>query len=101
MPFLAVLTAPEYVFQYPYIAKLAPILGFTSSDQLLLPLTVTFCVAALVAGTVRILQLWASIRIAYSVGHDLSTDAYFRTLYQSYKKHLDRNSSEVISGVQK
>ena len=101
VPFLAALTAPEHIFQYSYVAKLAPILGFTSSDQLLLPLTVVFCVAALAAGTVRTLQLWASIRIAYSVGHDLSTDAYLRTLYQPYKKHLDRNSSEVISGVQK
>ena len=101
VPFLAVLTSPESVFKYPYVAKLATILGFTSSDQLLFPLTVSFCVAALVAGTVRILQLWASIRIAYSVGHDLSTDAYLRTLYQPYKKHLDRNSSEVIAGVQK
>ena len=101
MPFLAVLSAPENVFQFPYVAKLAPILGFTSAGQLLLPLTVAFCVASLVAGIVRILQLWASIRISYSVGHDLSTDAYLRTLYQPYKKHLDRNSSEVITGVGK
>ena len=101
VPFLAVLTAPESVFQYPYVANLASILGFTSADQLLLPLTATFCVASLTAGAVRISQLWASTRIAYSVGHDLSTAAYLRTLYQPYKKHLDRNSSEVIAGVEK
>ena len=101
LPFLLVLTAPERIFQYPYMADLAAILGITSADQLLLPLTVIFCVAALAAGTVRVLQLWASTRIAYSVGHDLSTAAYLCTLYQPYQKHLDRNSSEVIAGVQK
>ena len=101
VPFLAVITAPEQVFQYPYVADVALILGITSSDQLLLPLVGVFCMLALTAGAVRVFQLWASTRIAHSIGHDLSTAAYLRTLYQPYKEHLDRNSSEVISGVQK
>ena len=101
VPFLTVLTDPKQVLEYSYVADVAPIFGITSADQLLLPLVVVFCVAALVAGVVRILQLWVSTRIAYSVGHDLSTAAYLRTLYQPYKQHLDRNSSEVIAGVEK
>ena len=101
IPFIGVLTNPESVFLNPYIADLASFFGITSADQLLLPLTVLFCTVALLAGAIRIFQLWASTRIAYSFGHDLSTAAYVRTLYQPYRQHLDRNSSEVITGVDK
>ena len=73
VPFIALLSSPEHIFQYPYVANFASTFGYTTADQLLLPITVIFCGASLVAGIVRILQLWASIRIAYSVGHDLST----------------------------
>ena len=101
MPFIGVLSNPEHVFMNPYITDLASLFGITAADQLLFPLTMLFCMAALLAGAVRILQLWASTRIAYSFAHYLNTAAYVRTLYQPYKQHLDRNSSEVISGVEK
>ena len=101
VPFLGVLSEPENVFQYAIIADLAPIFGITSAEQLIFPITAVFCLAALISGTIRIMQLWASTRIAYSVGHDLSTSAFLRTLYQPYEQHLERNSSEVIAGVHK
>lgn len=39
LPFLGVLTAPERVHAYPGVADAARSLGFTSADQLLLPIT--------------------------------------------------------------
>lgn len=101
LPFLAVLSAPERVFQYPVIANLSSRLGITSPDQLLLPLTLIFAAAALIAGAIRLLQLWANNNFTYSLGHDLSLEVYHRTLYQPYQVHLARNSSEVISGINK
>jgi len=101
VPFLGVITSPERVYQYPLVAELALEIGVTAADQLLLPITVIFIMAALLAGAVRLLQLWANQRFSYLVGHDLSSSAYFRTLYQPYKTHLERNSSEVIIGVWK
>jgi ABC-type multidrug transport system fused ATPase/permease subunit len=43
--------------------------------------------------------LWASTRIAFSAGADLGIEVYRRTLYQPYRVHVARNSSEVISGI--
>lgn len=43
--------------------------------------------------------LWATNRLSFSVGAELSIDIYRRTLYQPYEIHCARNSSEVISGI--
>ena len=99
LPFLAIVIAPDRVFQYPYVADMAQAWGITVADQLILPLTIVFASAALMAGTIRILLLWASTRLAYASGADFSLEVYRRTLNQSYEAHVARNSSEVISAI--
>jgi ATP-binding cassette subfamily B protein len=99
LPFLGILTAPDLVFNHPIVADVVLDWGITSADQLVLPLTVAFAAAALIAGAIRILLLWASTRLAFASGADLSIEVYRRTLYQPYRVHVARNSSEVISGI--
>ncbi len=99
LPFLAVLTAPERIFQLPAAQPLIQAAGITSASQLLLPLTITFGVAALLSGAMRLLLLWASTRLSFATGADLSISIYRRTLYQPYAVHVARNSSEVINGI--
>ncbi|WP_072016183.1 ABC transporter ATP-binding protein [Leptolyngbya sp. KIOST-1] len=101
LPFLGVIVAPEQIFDYPAAARLAIWLGLTTSDQLVLPLTVAFAMAALVAGALRLLVLWAIKNYVQRVGHELSVEVYRRTLYQPYQVHIARNSSEIISSVEK
>lgn len=99
LPFLSILVAPDKVFSHPVVVDVAPALGITSADQLVLPLTVFFVISVLIAGVIRIFLLWAITRIACACGADLGTEVYRRTLYQPYSVHSVRNSSEVISGV--
>jgi ABC-type multidrug transport system fused ATPase/permease subunit len=99
LPFLAVLTAPERVFHYPLVADLARSWNILSAQELVLPLTLAFAAAAIVAGILRMLLLWAGMRLGLSSGSDLSIELYRRTLYQPYQAHLARNSSEVIAGI--
>lgn len=99
LPFLAVLTAPERVYAHAGVASVAQFFGFVSSDQLLLPITAAFILAAIAAGALRVVLLWASSRLAFGSGADLSLDIYRRTLYQPYSVHASRNSSDVISGI--
>lgn len=99
LPFLGVLTAPERIYDIPVVQPIIRILKLTEPKQLLLPLTITFGLAALVAGTMRLLLLWASTRLSFATGADLSIGIYRRTLYQSYSVHCARNSSEVIDGI--
>jgi len=99
LPFLSILVAPDAVFSYSVVADVAEAWGITSADQLVLPLTVAFASAALIAGAIRILLLWTITRIAFASGADLGIEAYRCTLYQPFRVHMARNSSEVISGI--
>lgn len=99
LPFLGVLTAPGHVFEHPAAQPLIQTLGLTKPEQLLLPLTILFGLAALLTGAMRLLLLWASTRLSFATGADLSISIYRRTLYQPYAVHVARNSSEVISGI--
>ena len=99
IPFLAVLTGPDRVFDHVIARPFIELLGFTAPEQLLLPLTMAFGIAAVFAGGIRLLLLWATTKLSFSIGADLSLSIYKRTLYQPYSVHVARNSSEVISGI--
>ena len=99
LPFLAILTDPGNVFAHPAAQPIIQALGLTEPKQLMLPLTITFGLAAVAAGATRLLLFWASTRLSFAAGADLSISIYRRTLYQPYAVHVARNSSEVISGI--
>lgn len=99
LPFLGALTVPERVLDAAAAQPFIKAAGLTSPQQILLPLTVFFCLAALLAGAVRLLLLRVTTRLSFAVGSDLSIGIYQRTLYQPYSVHVSRNSSEVISGI--
>ena len=99
LPFLAVLANPEGLWGQPLVQQWAPRLGFANAQELLLPITIAFAVAALAAGAIRLLNLWLNGRLAAAIGSDLSCEAYRRTLYQPYAVHLARNSSELIASI--
>lgn len=99
LPFLGVLTAPDRVFDHPLAQPFIVALNIAKPEQLLLPLTISFALAVLIAGALRLLLLWASTRLSFATGADLSISIYRRTLYQPYAVHVARNSSEVITGI--
>ena len=99
LPFLAVLTDPARIFHLSIAQPIIHTFGLTTASQLLFPLTIAFGIAALISGAMRLLLLWASTRLSFATGADLSFSIYRRTLYQPYAVHVSRNSSEVISGI--
>ena len=64
LPFLAVLANPSGLWNQPLVQQWAPILGIASPEALLQPITIAFAVAALAAGTIRLLNLWTSTATA-------------------------------------
>lgn len=99
LPFLAVLSDPELLWQQSLTRDLAVQLGFTKASNLLLPTTLGFAAAAIFAAFIRLFNLWLNGRLAAAVGSDLSCEAYRRTLYQPYCVHVQRNSSAVINSI--
>jgi ATP-binding cassette subfamily B protein len=97
LPFLAVLSDPDYLWQYSLIQAWAPRFGLTEPSHLLLPATLVFATAAVVAALIRLSNLWLNGRLAAAIGSDLSCEAFRRTLYQPYGVHVQRNSAELIT----
>jgi len=101
LPFLGVLTSPELVYQNAFMQPIIQTLELSSANQLVLPLTIGFIVATLIAGVMRITLLNAINHFERVVGTDLNIDVYRNTLYQSYSDHINRNSSYIVSLITK
>lgn len=99
VPFIAVLTAPEQVLQNPIASRIAGWAGIVAPREMIIPLSALFCVAAIVAGVLRVAQLWFNIRFAQVVGSDLCAEVFRRTLYQPYSFHLNQNTSTILAFV--
>ncbi|MCB1759311.1 MAG: ABC transporter ATP-binding protein [Gammaproteobacteria bacterium] len=97
LPFLGAITAPERIFSHPWAQPFVVGMGLTDSQQMLLPLTILFGVAAVLSGATRLALLWGQTHLGNAIGRDLGAAAYRRTLYQPYSVHSSRNSSEVIA----
>jgi len=99
MPFLAVMVAPERVFESAATQPIIQALDITSAQSLLLPLACIFALASLTSAAIRMLLLWVMTRLAFAIGADISFSIYNRALHQPYATHVARNSSETISGI--
>ena len=101
IPFLTVLTSPEKLFNNKLIKPILPILNINNGTELLLPITILFCVAILISGLMRFTLLWYQTKLSYAVGADFAYKTYRNALYQPYSYQLLQNSSEVITGLGK
>ncbi|QDD14144.1 ABC transporter ATP-binding protein [Candidatus Methylopumilus rimovensis] len=99
IPFLSALTSPETFFINPLAQPLISFLRIENANQLIVPLTIVFCLSAILSGGIRLVLLMFTTRLSFATGSDFGVDIYQRTLYQPYKVHVSRNSSEIINGI--
>ncbi len=99
LPFLGAMLNPGQLMLTPLLQPLIQMLGIVKPSDLLLPLTALFCLAIVLSGLLRLSLLRAQTRLSHDVGADISISIYRRALYQPYIIHLNRNSSELISGI--
>ena len=99
IPFLAALVEPERLWNIQTVRNLSFQLGINSAVELRVPAVLVFVFAAVAAALVRILTLLISAKLSASVGSDLSCKLYSRSIYQPYKIHLRRNTSELITTI--
>ncbi len=99
VPFLSVLSNPQYVWELPISQSFIKVLRLQSPNDLLLLITIIFSFAAIIAAAFRLINLWGNCRLASLIGSDISCKAYQKTLYQKYKFHLNRNTSSVVAAT--
>ncbi len=99
IPFIGVLVTPEIIMENKLALQISQAFGIQSANQLILPLTIIFLLAALVAGIIRITVLKVTTSYSFATAHDLGIDVYNRSIYQPYSVHISRNSSEIVSAI--
>jgi len=99
IPFLAVLTNPDKIFFNEKFESFILFFEFSQPQELILPLTIVFILAAIISGLMRFILVFIQTKLSYAIGADFSISIYRRTLYQPYSVHVSRNSSEIISGI--
>ena len=101
LPFLGLLTAPDKILAHELVRSLTAVVGISRREDVLLFFTLTFASAALLSAALRLVAMWAQVRVANAIGADFSIKAYERTLHQPYAVHVARNSSEIHAGIGK
>lgn len=99
IPFLTIVINPEVFFENNFAYPIINFLGISNPKGLILPLTIAFILATLVAGLLRIFLLWTQTRLSHAIGADISLKIYNKTLHQKYGIHLSRSSSEIIAAI--
>ena len=98
LPFLEVILNPDNLSFSKSLSFLEDIPFLVNVDKAAL-ITIIFSALVLISGIFRVLLLIVSTRVSYQTGSEMSGLIYKKTLYQPYIVHVNRNSSEVISGI--
>ena len=99
VPFLTILNSPDSIWENEKILKIASILNITDTSRLILIIISILGLAIVISGSIRLLNLWLSTKLAAKIGADLSCEAYNKTMHQSYVFHTNNNSSSFITAT--
>ena len=99
LPFVSVITSPDKVFSFDIVLQISHFFGITTNKDLIILLSILFGLSALLAGVFRLVLMKMSIYLGNTIGMDFGVDIYRKTLYQPYRVHVSRSSSEIISGI--
>ena len=101
LPFLGLLANPEFLDNAGWAAHLLDQVASALGITRLLAASILFATVALVSGGIRLLLAWSSNKVIFGIGADLGVLVFGKVLRQPYAFHLRRNSSQILSSVEK
>lgn len=99
IPFVGFIINPDAVFALEILQPFIKFFNLARPEQLLMPITILLILSAVVSSGIRILLLWVSTRLGQAIAVDISAQVFLKTLCQPYETHVNRHSSEIISGI--
>ncbi len=97
IPFLGILTKPEYLTNHKIFSFLPIDLGSINPFLILSIITAFVILFSFAAGFFRIYTLWQIKKLGAELGSDFSVDVYRRLLYKPYSYYLKIDSSNLIA----
>lgn len=99
MPFISVIMDSEATFNNPSFNEYFINYGYSSGEEIILPITYFFISINIIAAIIKVIIFWFQNKISVLCGNDLSRLAYTKTIYQPFEIHINRNSGDVISSI--
>tara|TARA_B100001559_G_scaffold259515_1_gene224159 strand:- start:870 stop:2666 length:1797 start_codon:yes stop_codon:yes gene_type:complete len=99
MPFISVIMDSEATFNNPSFNEYFINYGYSSGEEIILPVTYFFISINVIAAIIKIIIFWFQNKISVLCGNDLSRLAYTKIIYQPFEIHINRNSGDVISSI--
>ena len=103
IPFITLIGSPEKVINYIKINKLFNSFNLSSANlsnvNLIYYTTFLFITLVLLSAFLKWVLVYLNTKLCNSIGSLLAYNLYKRTLYQPYIAHTNRNSSEILSDV--
>ncbi len=101
LPFLALVSEPARVSHLPGYSLFLMLTGGKQGPDLLIRAAFLLIVATILAAAVRVMILWVIQGFVVAFGHDIGTSIFNRMLRQPYAYYVTRNSSELLSSIEK
>ncbi len=101
VPFLALLADPARAAELPGWDLFVAITGAGSHEAVARKATFLLIAAALLAAAARLLILRLTLGFVTMTAHDLASGIFTRALRQPYRRHVERNSAELLGSVEK
>jgi ABC-type multidrug transport system fused ATPase/permease subunit len=101
VPFLALLSDPARAQDIPGWSLFAGLTGDGSHGAVARNATILLIVAAVAAASARLLILRLTLNFVLMTGHDFASGVFARALRQPYRRHVERNSAELLGSVEK
>ena len=98
-PLITVFINPSILMNNEFARSIIQIIGVKNDKNLLFYVTIAFCNIAVLACLIRISLMWATTKFAFEMGSELSVKLFNSVLRQTYKYHVNMNSSEIIDGI--
>lgn len=99
LPFIAVLSRPEAVYENQYLNIVFDYLGFESPNRFLFFLGGVFFALFLLGLIMRATAFWAQARFANSRMHYISSRVFFGYMCKQYEWFLDKHTSTLATTV--
>ena len=99
LPLITALVDPNRVLAIEWLRNLFLLIGINTEGRIIIPITIIFISLSILSTTLKLSILWINNYFSALIGNDISCLAYKKTLNQPYEKHIDLNSSQVISAA--
>ena len=96
LPFAALISDSENFKKYKIINQFISKFSLTD-NQILILLCFIFIILIFISSFIRIINIKYALNISAKIGNDFGTEAYYKSLNQSYEDYLLGNSSKLIS----